>query len=261
MKLHPLAAGGITLIKKNKCWHLANTLLYRCQKPGNCGMRRGNRSKLANTPHAKRKPRGFAARMKVKTPARCWMELKGKGLQEKYHKQCLIRMEQYVFPMIGALPITEIIIPDVVRVVEKIGKRGTIETAKKMKQLMGQVFRYASQRGICQHNPAADLRDVLPSVEEKHHACISFDELPKLLQAIDSRENNMSKTAMQLLALIFVRTSELIGAKWEEIDWNREEGHIPKERMKMNRPYMVPLSRQTLAILKGLQVLIPISLQ
>ncbi|MCK4945501.1 MAG: site-specific integrase, partial [Alphaproteobacteria bacterium] len=92
-----------------------------------------------------------------------------------------------------------------------------------------------------------------PSVEEKHHACISFDELPKLLQAIDSRENNMSKTAMQLLALIFVRTSELIGAKWEEIDWNREEWNIPASRMKMKRPHMVPLSRQTLTILKGLQ--------
>ncbi|MCK5658400.1 MAG: tyrosine-type recombinase/integrase, partial [Alphaproteobacteria bacterium] len=67
----------------------------------------------------------------------------------------------------------------------------------------------------------------------------------KLLQAIDSRENNMSKTAMQLLALIFVRTSELIGVKWEEIDWNREEWHIPKERMKMKHPHMVPLSWQT----------------
>ena len=114
-----------------------------------------------------------------------------------------------------------------------------------MKQLISWVFRYAAQRGICQHNPAADLRDVMPSVEEKHHACISFDELPKLLQAIDSRENNMSKTAMQLLALIFVRTSELIGVKWEEIDWNREEWHIPKERMKMKHPHMVPLSWQT----------------
>ncbi|MFH1157950.1 MAG: tyrosine-type recombinase/integrase [Pseudomonadota bacterium] len=187
--------------------------------------------------------------------ARRWMELKQKGLQGKYHKQCMARMEQYVFPMIGALPITEITIPDVVRVVEKIGNRGTIETAKKMKQLMGQVFRYAAQRGLCQHNPAADLRDILPSVEEKHYASIAPGELPKLLQAIDARENDMSKAAMQLLALTFVRTGELIGAKWEEIDWNREEWCIPKERMKMKRPHMVPLSRQTLAVLKNLHTL------
>lgn len=83
--------------------------------------------------------------------ARRWLTLKGKSLNEKYQKQCLIRMEQHVFPMIGALPITEITIPDIVRVVEKIGDRGTIETAKKMKHLTAQVFRYASQRGLCLH--------------------------------------------------------------------------------------------------------------
>jgi len=184
---------------------------------------------------------------------RRWFELKQEGLNEKYRKQCLARMEQHVFPLIGALPITEITIPDVVAVVKKIGNRGTIETAKRMKQLIAQIFRYAAQRGLCEHNPAADLRNILPATEEKHHACISLGELPELLQAIESRENNMSKAAMQLLALTFVRTGELIGAKWKEIDWDREEWHIPKERMKMKRPHMVPLSRQTLAILKDLQ--------
>jgi integrase len=142
-----------------------------------------------------------------------------------------------------------------VRVVEKIGERGTIETAKRMKQLISQTFRYASQRGLCVHNPAADLRGILSMPEREHHACVPPSELPALLQAIDARENDMSKTAMQLLALTFVRTGELIGAKWEEIDWNREEWHIPKERMKMKRPHMVPLSRQALAVLKELHEL------
>lgn len=57
----------------------------------------------------------------------------------------------------------------------------------------------------------------------------------------------------KLLMLTFVRTGELIGAKWEEIDWQKEEWHIPAERMKMKRPHIVPLSRQTLAIIKELQ--------
>ncbi len=185
--------------------------------------------------------------------ARRWFELREGKLNKKYHKQCLERLEQLVFPIIGDLPVAEITIPDVVSVVEKIGNRGTIETAKRMKQLMGQIFRYAAQRGLCQHNPAADLRDILPSAEEKHHACIPLSELPELLKAIDARENDLSKSAMQLLALTFVRTGELIGAKWGEIDWDREEWHIPKERMKMKRPHTVPLSRQTLIILKELR--------
>jgi integrase len=113
--------------------------------------------------------------------ARRWLEMKEEGLNKNYSKQCLSRMEQHVFPLIGDLPLTEITIPDVVKVVEKIGKRGTIETAKRMKQLIGQVFRYASQRGLCVHNPAADLRDILPSTVEKHFACIHPSELPQLI--------------------------------------------------------------------------------
>lgn len=175
------------------------------------------------------------------------------NMNEKYRDQCLTRMEQHVFPMIGALPITEITIPDVVRVVEKMGKRGTVETAKRMKQIISQTFRYAAQRGLCQHNPAADLRDILPAKVEKHHACIPPNELPDLLRAIEAREADLGTYAMKLLALTFVRTGELIGARWAEIDWAKEEWHIPKERMKMKRPHVVPLSRQALAILRELE--------
>lgn len=182
--------------------------------------------------------------------ARMWMETKEKGLNKKYTKQNLERLEKLVFPTIGALPITDISIPDVVRVVERIGNRGTIETAKRMKQLIGQVFRYSAQRGLCDHNPAADLRDILPSAEEKHHPCIPIAELPELLKAIESRQPDFSKYAMQLLALTFVRTAEMIGGRWEEIDWNRAEWHIPKERMKMKRPHIVPLATQTINLLK-----------
>ena len=188
--------------------------------------------------------------------ARLWMELKGQKLNKKYHKQSLKRLEMHVFPTIGALPITEITIPDVVRVVEKVGKKGTIATAKWVKQAISQTFRYASQRGLCQFNPAADMRDLLPMQEDKHHACIPPSALPELLQDMKAYNGNiLTKAAMQLLALTFVRTGELIGAKWEEIDFAREEWNIPKERMKMKRPHIVPLSRQARGILNDLKKL------
>lgn len=188
--------------------------------------------------------------------ARRWLELKQSGLNEKYRTQCLARMEQHVFPLIGPLPITEITIPDVVRVIEKIGKRGTIETARRMKQLISQTFRYAAQRGLCQHNPAADLRDILPSIKEKHHVCIPVAEFPQLLRDMDAYKGELlTKSAMSLLALTFVRTGELIGAEWKEIDFDRAEWHIPKERMKMKRPHVVPLSQQAIAVLKELHKL------
>ncbi len=187
--------------------------------------------------------------------ARRWLEMKGDGLNAKYAKQCLARMEQHIFPRIGALPLTDITIPDVVEVVEAIGKRGTIVTAKRMKQLISQIFRYSAQRGLCQHNPAADLRDVLPSSGEKHHACIHPSELPALITKIEAREGDFTQYAMKLLMLTFVRTGELIGAKWEEINWDKEEWHIPKERMKMKRPHVVPLSSQALAVFRELHAM------
>lgn len=144
---------------------------------------------------------------------RLWMNTKQRGLNEKYVKQNLARLEQHVFPLIGALPITEITIPVVVRVIDKLADRGTIETAKRMKGLISQVFRFAGSRGLCEHNPAADLRGILPKQEKKHHASLPIAEVPALLKAIDARKPDFSKYAMQLLALTFVRTGELIGAK------------------------------------------------
>lgn len=184
--------------------------------------------------------------------ARKWLKLKSPKLNQKYATQTLARMEQHIFPKIGALPIADITIPDVVAVVEAIGAHGTIETAKRMKQVMSQVFRYASQKGLCLHNPASDLRDVLETPEEKHHACISIEELPEFMEKLEQRDRDFTYYATKLLMLTFVRTSELIGAKWEEIDWQREEWNIPKERMKMRRPHNVPLSQQALALFKAL---------
>lgn len=185
--------------------------------------------------------------------AHLWLEIKGESLNERYAKQSLSRLETHVFPKIGDLPITEITIPEVVAVVEAIGKKGLIETANRMKHLISQVFSYAAQRGMCLHNPAANLRHILPSKKEKHHSCIHPSELPIFLKKLEAREDDFTKYATKLLMFTFVRTGELIGAKWEEIDWNKEEWHIPAERMKMKRPHIVPLSRQTLAIFKELQ--------
>jgi integrase len=191
-----------------------------------------------------------------KAVALTWHEIKGPSLNSKYHAQILTRMEQYVFPEIGALPISEIRIFDVARVVEKIGKRGIVETAHRMKQVMGQVFRYAAHRGLCQFNPAADMRDLLPQIEERHHACVNPLEFPNLLKAIDGYGGDvLTKAALKLVALTFVRTSELIEAKWSEIDLSKGEWNIPAERMKMRRPHFVPLSNQSLTILKELHAI------
>jgi integrase len=186
--------------------------------------------------------------------ARRWLELKQENLNEKYRVQCLARMEQHVFPEIGNLPIADITIPDVVRVIETIADRGTAETAKRMKQLISQTFRYASQRGLCVHNPASDLRDIIQSEQQKHHPCVPMDQVPELLKSIEGYNgDHVVRCALKFLSLTFVRTSEIIGAQWDEIDFDKQEWHIPAQRMKMKRPHVVPLSRQAVEILQSLK--------
>lgn len=182
--------------------------------------------------------------------AREWNGIRNKGLNEKYSKDLFARLEREVFPKIGYLPITDITIPDIVQIIQDIGNRGTVETAKRVKQNISQVFRYAAAKGLCSTNPASDIKEVLPKQDKKHYACIHPDELPALLSKIETIEESIGKTALKFLMLTFVRTNELIGARWDEINWNKKEWHIPKERMKMRRPHIVPLSEQAIEMLK-----------
>ena len=188
--------------------------------------------------------------------ARKWLDLKKPNLNAKYHQQTIARLEQHVFPVIGDLPIAELTIPDVVEVVEKIAERGTIETAKRMGQFISQTCHYAATRGLCAHNPASNLKGILPSSGDKHHNCVPLSDVPELLNDIDGYDGApLVKYLMRLLSLTFVRTAEIIGAKWNEIDFDRAEWHIPAERMKMKRPHLVPLSSQAIELLNEIKAI------
>ncbi len=101
--------------------------------------------------------------------------------------------------------------------------------------MCGQVMRHAVVHGLAEHNPAADIKpsDVLKPAKKTNHARLSEKELPELLRKIDGYDGQpLTRLAMQLMALTFVRTGELIGARWDEIDLTKKEWRIPAERMK-----------------------------
>ena len=181
--------------------------------------------------------------------ARRWFQIK-KG-NDEHRERSLRRLELYAFPKLGYRPIQDITTLDLVSCLETVEKRGILETAHRVKQLLQQVFRYAVRRGLITHNPAGDLRDILAFPEKNNFACIHPSELSGLLKAMKSYNGDaLTQLAMKLLAYTFVRTGELIAARWEEIDWARQEWQIPAERMKMNRDHIVPLARQTVALLE-----------
>ena len=183
--------------------------------------------------------------------ARRWMEIK--KAEDSHKDRSLRRLELHAFRRIGFRPITEIKTMEIANCLEAIEKGGINETAHRIKQLIQQVFRYAVRKGLIEHNPAGDLRDIIGHDPVVSRACIPPAELPQLLRDIEAyRGDRLTIAAMRLLLLCFTRTGELIGARWGEINWDRQEWIIPAERMKMRNPHLVPLSRQALEIFKEL---------
>lgn len=167
-------------------------------------------------------------------------------------------MEADVFPAIGARPIAEIQAPELVAMVKEIEKRGVSDLAKRALQSVSQVFRYAVAHGYVTRNPATEFRpsDVLRPMRKMNLARIDTKDLPDLLRAIEVYQGTqVTRLALKLMALTFVRTSELIGAKWEKIDFDARRWNIPDERMKMKGPHIVPLSTQAVEVLELLKKL------
>lgn len=160
-----------------------------------------------------------------------------------------------VFPYIGGLPIAAIG-PRVIllSVVHKIEARGAIDSAQRINQICGQIFRFAVAAGLAERDVTADLRGALQRAEKTHYAAITEPaQLAELLRAIDSYGGNpVTLAALKLSPLLFVRPGELRSAEWTEIDLNAAEWRIPGVKMKMKVDHLVPLSHQAVEILRGL---------
>jgi integrase len=190
--------------------------------------------------------------------ARAWWAKWSTERSARHADQVLRRLEADVFPEIGALPVAKITAPQLLAVSIKIEKRGAIDIAKRAYQTCGQVLRYAVAHGLAERNAAADVKpsDALKSTRKKNYARVDVKEVPELLRRIEAYDGSIyTRLALRLMALTFVRTSELIGARWEEFDLEAAEWRIPPERMKMKTPHIVPLSRQALAVLADLDKL------
>ena len=162
-----------------------------------------------------------------------------------------------VFPYIGGKPVAEVTAPDFLRVARRIEERGAIESAHRILQNCGQVMRYAIATGRADRNPVADLKGALTTAEGRHHAAITDPlALGGLLRAIEGYYGDpVTRAALKLSGLLFVRPGELRHAEWEEIDLDKAEWNIPADKMKMRQPHLVPLCDQAVAILRELHPL------
>lgn len=189
--------------------------------------------------------------------AREWFDKHAPNWKENHSSKIIRRLEVDIFPWLGACPVGEITAPDLLAAIRRIESRGALETAHRALANCGQVFRYAIATGRAQRDTAADLRGSLPPVKEKHHASITDPKaIGELLRDIEGYQGAfITRCALRLAPLVFLRPGELRKAEWAEIDLDKAEWRIPAARMKMNAVHIVPLSTQAVAILREIQPL------
>lgn len=191
--------------------------------------------------------------------AREWYAKTAPTLAESTKEKLLRRLEVDVFPVIGHRPIADLAAPDLLAVIRRIEGRGANDIAKRMHNACGRVFRYAVGHGMATRDPSRDieLKDILAPINVRHHAAvIEPKKVAALLRAIEGFTGGfVTRCALRLAPLVFVRPGELRHAEWAEFDFDKSEWLIPAGKMKMKEQHIVPLSAQAVAILREVRTL------
>lgn len=190
--------------------------------------------------------------------AREWHVNQADRITRDHHKNLLTRLEKDVFPWVGAVSLREVTALQVKACLDRVKSRGTVETARRVRVIMSQVFQYAVATDRAIYDPAASLKGYLPPVSRtrKHYAAVTDPkELAPLLRAVDGYQGGLvAQCALKLLPLLLVRPGELRHAEWAEFDLDAACWNIPAVKMKMKEPHLVPLPSQAVTLLRELQL-------
>ncbi|EJH7014564.1 integrase arm-type DNA-binding domain-containing protein [Salmonella enterica] len=187
---------------------------------------------------------------------------------EHYANTIQRRLEMYVFPDIGDSLIDQITTETLLFTLRKVENKGFLEITARLKNYVTEIMRYAVKKQLIKSNPALDLDGEFTPPETSHYPALPLDKLPELLTRTDSYCGRLlTRYALKLSLLFFVRSSELRFARWSEIDWQQKLWVIPEEReqienmrfshrgTKMKTQHIVPLSEQAITILKQTEAL------
>jgi integrase len=193
--------------------------------------------------------------LSFKNVAMEWWKRQSLNQTVKHAREARRSLENHVFPHIGFKRIDEITTKEVKSLLLDLEGQGKGETAHRVQQRLRSVFQYAIMQEWTDRNPASDLHKLLNPVKKQQMKALPLKELPNYLQRLD--EDNLelhlvTRAALKLIVMLFVRTRELIEAKWEEIDLESETWRIPAERMKLRVEHLVPLPNQALYLFQDL---------
>ena len=187
--------------------------------------------------------------------AREWHKKQSSTWSTRHSDGIIKRLERDVFPWLGDKAISDLTPIELLTTLRRVEERGALESAHRILGNCGQILRYAVATGRTDRDITSDLRGALPAVKTKHLSAITDPiKVGELLRAIDSYKGSMIvKCAMKLAPLVFVRPGELRQAKWEDIDLERAEWRFTVT--KTNTPHIVPLSKQSIEILRDIKPL------
>lgn len=183
-----------------------------------------------------------------------------------HSSKVLLRLEKNVFPWLGARPIVDIKAPELLSALRRLEARGKLDTARRVRQYLSSVFRFAIATGRAERDVAADLQGAIATPVSKNYATLTDPiEIGELLRAIDVYEGGlMARTALALAPMLFCRPGELRGMEWSELNLDAAEWRIPPARQKLRQAakrsnrtgdHIVPLAHQAAALLRDLHPL------
>ena len=192
--------------------------------------------------------------------ALAWHKREAKRWAPKHADRVLHEIKRDLFPLLEDLPVSDINTLVLLRAVKSIEERGAMDVAGRVQQRLTSILRYAVQHGLIEHNPGLNLRGIIVKPPEQHRAAVRMEEVGELVRRINEYEGRqpLTRLALKLTLLTFLRSTEIRGAQWKEIDFEKRIWTVPAIRnedtkdggMKCRKEHLVPLSDQAIAGLK-----------
>ncbi|EEC0180181.1 DUF4102 domain-containing protein [Salmonella enterica subsp. enterica] len=200
--------------------------------------------------------------------ATSWHTSNKKHWSEHHANKIMVCLERYVFPHTGTMNIQKIETRHLAELVRAVDNSGVHDVAGRIRQYLTKIMRHAVQQGIIRYNPAIDLAGIVAPIITRHHPALPLRRLPELLEKIDNyKGRTLTRLALELNLHVFLRSSELRFARWEEFDLKSCIWTVPTKRTaiegvrfsergaKMKDEHLVPLSRQAISLLKQIKAL------
>jgi integrase len=191
-----------------------------------------------------------AATSTFEAVARDWFSKRSKSWAPSNATKILSRLERDAFPWLGDNPIVEISGPKILETLRRVEQRGAVESAHRIKQYINSIFEFAIETHRVRANPTPHSRALATPARKGYASITDPTGVGSLIRAIRSYQGSfLTRIALQLAPLLFVRPGELRAAEWAEFELDDALWRIPAARMKMKTPHLVPLSRQAIALL------------